>query len=198
MTAARLSPKGLAAATAAFSIWGLFPVYLHPLSGVPAIQVIAHRVTWACLFLFGWLLLRGELGTLSATLTNSRLVARLMLTALLISGNWLVDVWGVTHAHIVDTSLGYYINPLVNVVLGVLVLHERLNRAQWTAVAPAAIAVAYLTVLAGSPPWIACPVAVSFSPWGLPGKVDSVAGLGGLETGALVLMAPAVAYLVWC
>jgi chloramphenicol-sensitive protein RarD len=104
MTAARLSPRGLAAATAAFSIWGLFPVYLHPLSGVPALQVIAHRVTWACLFIFGWMLLRGELATLSATLTNSRLLARLMLTAVLISCNWLVYVWSVTHAHIVDTS----------------------------------------------------------------------------------------------
>src|SRR5258708_4265264 len=118
MTAARLSPRGLAAATAAFSIWGLFPVYLHPLSGVPALQVIAHRVTWGCLFIFGWMLLRGELAGLSATLTNSRLVARLMLTALLVSCNWLVYVWSVTHAHIVDTSLGYYISPLMNVLFG--------------------------------------------------------------------------------
>src|SRR6202023_2806600 len=127
MTPARLSPKGLAAATAAFSIWGLFPVYLHPLSGVPALQEIAHRVVWACVFIFGWMLLRGELAALSATLTNSALVARLMLTALLISCNWLVYVWSVTHAHIVDTSLGYYINPLMNVGLGVFVLRERLN-----------------------------------------------------------------------
>src|SRR5207237_67349 len=98
MTAARLAPRGLAAATAAFSIWGLFPVYLHPLSGVPALQVIAHRVSWACVVLFGWLLLRGELATVSATLTNGRLLARLTLTALLISANWLVYVWSVTHA----------------------------------------------------------------------------------------------------
>ncbi|MGH8268258.1 MAG: EamA family transporter, partial [Steroidobacteraceae bacterium] len=132
MTAARLSRRGLAAATAAFSIWGLFPVYLHPLSGVGAIQVIAHRVTWSCLFLLGWMLARGELGRLSATLTNARLLA---LSALLISCNWLVYVWSVTHAHIVDTSLGYYINPLMNVVLGVFVLRERLNRMQWIAVA---------------------------------------------------------------
>jgi len=86
---------------------------------------------------------------------------------MLISCNWLVYVWSVTHAHIVDTSLGYYINPLMNVVLGVFVLRERLNRAQWIAVALAAIAVAYLTVLAGRPPWIACTLAVSFSLYGL-------------------------------
>lgn len=198
MTAARLSPRGLAAATAAFSIWGLFPVYLHPLSGVPALQLIAHRVTWGCLFILGWMLLRGELAGLSATLTNSRLVARLMLTALLISCNWLVYVWSVTHAHIVDTSLGYYINPLMNVVLGVFVLRERLNRAQWIAVALAAIAVAYLTVLAGRPPWIACTLAVSFSLYGLLRKVISVEALPGLATETLLLLPLSLLYLAWC
>jgi len=198
MTPARPATRGLAAATAAFSIWGLFPVYLHPLSGVPALQVIAHRVTWGCLFIFGWMLLRGELAGLSATLTNSRLVARLMLTALLVSCNWLVYVWSVTHAHIVDTSLGYYINPLMNVVLGVFVLRERLNRAQWIAVALAAIAVAYLTVLAGRPPWIACALAVSFSLYGLLRKVISVDALPGLATETLLLLPLAVVYLGWC
>ncbi|HUE49028.1 MAG TPA: EamA family transporter RarD [Steroidobacteraceae bacterium] len=197
MTPARPATRGLAAATAAFGIWGLFPVYLHPLSGVPALQVIAHRVTWACLFIFGWLLLRGELGTLSA-LTNARLVARLTLTAALISANWLVYVWSVTHAHIVDTSLGYYINPLVNVVLGVFVLHERLNRAQWTAVALAAIGVAYLTALAGRPPWIAAALALSFSLYGLQRKVISVDALPGLAIETLLLLPLAVGYLAWC
>src|SRR5256886_13591819 len=188
MTAARLSPRGPAAATAAFGIWGLFPIYLHPLSGVPALQVIAHRVSWACVVLFGWLLLRGELAGVSATLANGRLVARLTLTALLISGNWLVYVWSVTHAHIVDTSLGYYINPLVNVVLGVFVLRERLNGAQWTAVALAAVAVAYLTVLAGRPPWIAGTLAMSFSLHGLQRKVISVDALPGLAPETLLLL----------
>ncbi len=121
-----------------------------------------------------------------------------MLTAVLISGNWLVYVWSVTHAHIVDTSLGYYINPLMNVVLGVFVLRERLNRAQWLAVALAAIAVAYLTVLAGRPPWIACTLAVSFSLYGLLRKVISVDALPGLATETLLLMPLAVAYLAWC
>jgi chloramphenicol-sensitive protein RarD len=198
MTAARLSPRGLAAGTAAFTIWGLFPVYLHPLSGVPATQVIAHRVTWSCLFLLAWMLARGELGCLSATLTRPPLLARLVLTALLISCNWLVYVWSVTHAHIVDTSLGYYINPLMNVVLGVLVLRERLNRSQWTAVALAAIAVLYLAVRAGRPPWIAGALAVSFSLYGLLRKVISVAALPGLATETLLLMPFALAYLGWC
>src|SRR5215467_5076274 len=111
MPAARLSPRGLAAATTAFTLWGLFPIYFHALSAVPALQVIAHRIVWSALLV----------------------LARLALTALLISGNWLVWVWSVTHEHIVDISLGYYINPLVNVLLGVIVLRERLNRTQWTA-----------------------------------------------------------------
>ena len=198
MTAPRSAARGLAAGTTAFAIWGLFPLYLHPLSGVPATQVIAHRIAWSCLFLLGWMLLRGELGRLTATLTNPRLLSRLALTALLISGNWLVYVWSVTHGHIVETSLGYYINPLVNVVLGVVVLRERLNRAQWLAVALAAIAVGYLTVLAGRPPWIACTLALSFSLYGFVRKVISVEALPGLASETLLLAPLAVAYLGWC
>ena len=178
----RSGARGLAAGSAAFAIWGLFPLYLHPLSDVPALQVIAHRIAWSCVFLLGWMALRRELGRLTAALTNPTLLVRLTLTALLISGNWLVYVWGVTHQHIVETSLGYFINPLVNVVLGVMVLQERLNRAQWLAVALAAIAVGYLTVLAGRPPWIACFLALSFSLYGLLRKVISVEALPGRRT----------------
>ena len=198
MTGARLSPRGLAAGAAAFTIWGLFPVYLHPLRGVPALQVIAHRITWSCLFLVAWLLLRGELGDLRATLARPALLARLALTATLISINWLVYVWAVTHSHVVDTSLGYYINPLVNVLLGVIVLRERLNRAQWTAIGLAALAVLYLALLAGRPPWIAGTLAVSFSLYGFVRKVISVEALPGLTTETLLLMPLAAGYLAWC
>jgi chloramphenicol-sensitive protein RarD len=194
----RLSSRGLAATSAAFTIWGLFPIYLYGLRTVPALQVIAHRVTWSCLFLLAWMGLRGELGRLTATLARPALLGRLALTACLISGNWLVYVWSVTHNHVVDSSLGYYINPLMNVVLGVFVLRERLNRAQWIAVALAAIAVAYLTVLAGHPPWIALALAISFSLYGLLRKVISVDALPGLATETLLLMPVAAAYLGWC
>ena len=198
MTGARLSPRGLAAGAAAFTIWGLFPVYLHPLRGVPALQVIAHRITWSCLFLVAWLLLRGELGDLRVTLARPALLARLALTATLISINWLVYVWAVTHSHVVDTSLGYYINPLVNVLLGVLVLRERLNGAQWTAIVIAALAVLYLALLAGRPPWIAGTLAVSFSLYGFVRKIISVEALPGLTTETLLLVPLAVGYLAWC
>jgi chloramphenicol-sensitive protein RarD len=198
MTAARLSPRGLLAGAAAFTIWGLFPVYLHPLREVPALQVIAHRIAWSCLFILTWMLWRGELGRLSAIFTRPALLARLLLSALLISTNWLVYVWGVSHGHIVDTSLGYYINPLMNVVLGIFVLRERLNPVQWLAIALAAVAVAYVTLEAGRPPWIAFALAVSFSLYGLVRKVISVEALPGLATETILLMPLAAAYLLWC
>ncbi|HYL04266.1 MAG TPA: EamA family transporter RarD [Steroidobacteraceae bacterium] len=198
MTPARLAPRGLAAASAAFVIWGLFPLYLRPLSAVPATQIIAHRVAWSCLFVLALMLARGELGRLRAALVNPRLLARLALTALLITINWLVYVWSVAHAHVVEASLGYFINPLVNVALGVVVLRERLNRMQSLAIALAALGVVYLTVLAGRPPWIACVLGVTFSLYGLTRKVISVDALPGLAAETLLLLPLALAYLAWC
>ena len=198
MSSARLSPRGLAAAATAFTIWGLFPVYLHALIGVPAIQIIAHRVAWSCLLLLGWMLSRGELGRLTTTLAQPRLLAGLAASALLISGNWLVYVWSVTHQHIVDSSLGYYINPLVNVLLGVVVLRERPNVVQWSAIALAGAAVLYLAVQAGRPPWIALALAASFSLYGFVRKVISVDALPGLAIETLLLLPLALAYLVGC
>ena len=198
MTPPRLSTRGLLAGAAAFTIWGLFPLYLHPLRAVPATQVIAHRITWSCLFILLWMLSRGELKSLAGIFTRPPLLARLLITALLISGNWLVYVWGVSHGHIVDTSLGYYINPLLNVVLGIFVLRERLNPVQWLAVSLAAVAVAYLTFEAGRLPWIALTLAFSFSLYGLLRKVISVEALPGLATETILLLPLAAAYLLWC
>jgi chloramphenicol-sensitive protein RarD len=198
MSSARLSPRGLAAGIAAFSIWGLFPLYLHGLRAVPALQVIAHRISWACLFLLALMALRGELGRLTAVLVRPALLSRLMLSALLISCNWLVYVWGVANGQVIETSLGYYINPLVNVVLGILVLRERLTPVQWIAVGLAALAVLYLGALAGRPPWIALTLAMSFSLYGLVRKVISVEALPGLAIETLLLMPLAVGYLIWC
>ena len=198
MTATPPTARGLAAALTAYIAWGVFPLYLYPLTGVPGSQFVAHRIAWSCPFLLALLLLRGELGTLTRVFASPRLLGRLILTALLISANWLVYVWSVTHGHVVDSSLGYYINPLVNVLLGVLVLNERLNRPQQIAVALAAVAVAYLTLLDGRPPWIAGALALLFSLYGLLRKTMSVAALPGLATETLLLMPLAVAYLVWC
>jgi len=190
--------RGLAAGAAAFTIWGALPLYLYPLRGVPATQVIAHRVAWSCLFILTLMLMRGELGRVSSIFGRPRLLARLAASALLISGNWLVYVWSVAHGYIVESSLGYYINPLVNVLLGVLVLRERLNRTQWLAIAIAAGAVLYLTLEAGRPPWIALTLAVSFSLYGLVRKMISVDALPGLATETLLLLPLALTYLGVC
>ena len=198
MTAAQRAARGLLAGAAAFTIWGLFPLYLHPLREVPAMQVVAHRISWSCLFILAWMLARGELRVLGAIFTQPALLSRLLFTALLISTNWLVYVWGVSHGHIVDTSLGYYINPLINVVLGIFVLRERLNPVQWTAVALAGVAVAYVTYEAGRLPWIALTLAFSFSLYGLVRKLISVDALPGLATETLLLVPLASGYLWWC
>src|SRR6266849_5964195 len=174
--------KGFTAAAAAFAIWGLFPLYFHPLRQISPFQVIAHRVVWSCLFVLVWTALRGELSTLRATLVNRRVVWRLAVTATLITINWVVYVWAVMNGHVVESSLGYFINPLVNVLLGVALLSERLTRAQWIAVALAATGVVYLTIVAGSPPWIALTLAFSFGTYGLIRKVVKVESLPGLAT----------------
>jgi len=190
--------SGLVAALGAFLIWGLFPLYLKPLSGVPAMQILAHRIVWCCLLVFAWLAWRGELASVRRALADPGTRLRLVASAALISVNWLVYVWAVTNGQVVEASLGYFINPLLNVVLGVLVLKERLNRAQWVAVTLAALGVAYLTAFAGRPPWIALVLAASFATYGLIRKVVAVESVPGLATETLLLTPFALGWLFWC
>jgi chloramphenicol-sensitive protein RarD len=190
--------KGFLAALGAFAIWGAFPLYFHPLHEVSAVQVIAHRIVWSCLFVLAWIGLRGEFPTLRATLSDRSLVWRLAISATLITVNWLTYVWGVTHGRVVETSLGYFIGPLVNVLLGVVLLAERLSPAQWSAVALAVAGVGYLTVMTGSLPWIALTLAFSFATYGLIRKIVKVESLPGLATETLLLVPFAGAYLLWC
>ena len=190
--------SGLAAAIGAFVLWGLFPLYLKPLAPVPALEIMAQRIVWCCLLVFGWLAWRGQLGAVRAALSDPVSRTRLAGSAMLISVNWLIYVWAVGHGPVVEASLGYFINPLLNVVLGVLVLKERLNRVQWFAVGLAAIGVLYLALIAGRPPWIALALAVSFGTYGLIRKVVSVESVPGLATETLILAPMAAAFLVWC
>jgi len=189
--------KGFVSAASAFAIWGVFPLYFHALQQVPAMQVISQRIVWSCLFVFGWMLLRGELGSVRAALTNSGVVLRLALSATLITANWLAYVYGVTHGRVVETSLGYFIGPLVNVLLGVVLLSEKLTRAQWTAVALATLGVGYLTLMTGGLPWIALTLAFSFACYGLVRKVVKVEALPGLAIETLLLVPFAAGYLLW-
>jgi chloramphenicol-sensitive protein RarD len=193
-----LQRTGIAATIGAFAIWGFFPLYLKALSGVPAMQLVAHRVSWACLLVLGWMAARGELAGFRAALARRDVLLRLAATAVLVSINWLAYVWAVGNERVVETSLGYFINPLLNVVLGVIVLSERLNRMQWCAVALAAAGVVYLTITAGHPPWIALTLALSFGLYGLVRKTAQVDALPGLAVETALLAPLAIGYLVWC
>ncbi len=189
--------RGFFAALGAFFIWGLLPIYIHQLSPTPVLQIMAHRMIWACLFVFAYLAIKGDLGKVWAALADARARLRLTASALLITVNWFVYVWAVSSGHVVESSLGYFINPLVSVLLGVFVLKETLNRMQWAAVALAALGVLWLTLQVGRLPWIAIALALTFGTYGLIRKqvaVDSVAGLG-VET--LLITPLMLAYLAW-
>jgi len=190
--------EGLLAAASAFVIWGILPLYLKPLHDIDALQIISHRVGWACVLVFIWLALRGDLGELVKLLADRGTALRLTASAILISVNWLGYVWGVAHGRVIETSLGYFINPLANVLLGVVVLRERLNIAQWTAIGIALVAVVYLGAATGAIPWLALTLATSFSLYGLIRKVVQVEALRGLAVETLVLMPFAAGYLLWC
>ncbi|MFL6618023.1 MAG: EamA family transporter RarD [Povalibacter sp.] len=198
LPATEMDGRGLAAAATAFFIWGVLPIYLKWLQAVPVLQVTAHRLSWGCVVAIAWLGFRGELGHVRAALADPRVRVRLFLSAALISANWIVYVWGVANNRVVETSLGYFINPLFNVTLGVLVLSERLNRAQWTAVALAALGVAYLTWSAGHPPWISLSLAFTFGTYGFVRKIIRVDALAGFGAETLLLLPFGIGYLVWC
>ena len=197
VTTVRTDTHGLAAAASAFLIWGLLPLYLKLFHSLSALQVTSHRLLWGCLFAMGWLAVRNQLGQVRTALANPKVRWRLCTSAALISVNWIVYVWGVSHDRVVEASLGYFINPLVNVTLGVLVLSERLNKAQWTAVTIAALGVAYLTWTAGHPPWISLTLAITFGLYGLVRKLVQVDSLAGLATETLLLVPFGLGYLVW-
>ncbi len=192
------SGKGLLTTASAFALWGVFPLYFHPLRHISAFQVIAHRVSWSFVFVLVCLAARGEVGTLRAAFTSRSVLGRLALSATLITVNWIVYVWAVNTGQVVEASLGYFIGPLVNVLLGVILLSERLTPAQWTAIAMVACGVLYLTYSAGALPWIALTLAFSFASYGLVRKVVKIEALPGLAVETLLLLPVALIYLLWC
>jgi chloramphenicol-sensitive protein RarD len=192
------SGNGLTAAIAAFVIWGFFPLYLMGLTSVSAMQITAHRIAWSCVFVLAWLGVTGDLATLREALARKGVLVRLAASAFFIAANWVAFAWAVNHDRVLDVSLGYYIGPLLNVLLGIFVLSERLDRAQWTAVAFAAAGVLYLSIIAGHAPWIALTVAVSFSLYGLIRKTVRIDALPGLAVETILLVPFAAGYLLWC
>ncbi|WP_028453716.1 EamA family transporter RarD [Chitinilyticum aquatile] len=182
--------KGYAYAAGAYLIWGLLPLYLKALHGLAAMEILLHRMVWSLVFLGAILLLRRQWQWL-ASLRQPRLLAGFTLSALLLALNWFIYIWAVQSGRVVDASLGYFINPLVNVLLGVLVLKERLRRTQWLAISIAACGVVWLTVSRGQLPWIALLLALTFGTYGLLRKTAHLGALEGLalETALLFPLA---------
>ncbi len=187
--------KGILSAAGAYAMWGFFPIYFKAIQSAPADQIVAHRFAWSFLFLIAVVLLRRELPALRASL-NRRTLLTYLGAGVLLSFNWGLYVWGINSGHVVETSLGYFINPLVSVVLGVIFLRERLRPLQWVPVALATAGVLYLTFSFGKLPWIALGLAFSFGFYGLIKKLAPLNSLHGLtlETGSLFVVA--LAYLV--
>lgn len=189
--------RGLWVAIASFVLWGLMPLYWHLLKMVPSLQIVAHRVVWSTLLVVAWLLWKNGRGWLRAALARPRAAWMLALSGALIGFNWSLYIWAVNAGHVVESSLGYFINPLLNVVLGVVFLHERLSRVKWLAVAFAAAGVAWLTVQFGQPPWIAICLALSFALYGLLRKLLAIDAVAGLGVESVYLFLPAIAVVAW-
>ncbi|MGB3699680.1 MAG: EamA family transporter RarD [Anaerolineales bacterium] len=189
--------KGVLSGVAAYLIWGFFPIYLKSLQVVPALQIMLHRVVWAFIFVLLLTLLRGKWSQIKDSLRKPRVILTYTLTAVLLSFNWLVYIYGINSGQVVETSLGYFINPLLSVALGVVILRERLRPMQWLPVGLAGLGVLYLTLQYGSLPWIALALAFSFGTYGLIKKIAPLGAVDSLfmETGIIFL--PALLYLLF-
>jgi chloramphenicol-sensitive protein RarD len=189
--------RGLWYAIGAYCAWGLFPLYWKALHGVPALELIGHRILWSFALLAIVILVQRGWKSFAADAFKPRVLGIYTVAAVLVSVNWFVYVWAVNAGFVVETSLGYFINPLISVLFGVVLLREKLRRFQWVAVGLAAAGVTYLTIAYGSLPWIALTLAISFALYGLVKKLAPLGSVNGLalETGMLSL--PALAYLLF-
>ncbi len=189
--------RGLLAALGAFVMWGLLPLYWKALSSAIPIEILCHRITWSTLVTILLLIFWKRTGTLLNALRKKKIVLLFLLTSLLLSTNWLIYIWAVNSDYIVETSLGYYINPLINVLFGTLFLKERLRTPQWAAIILAAIGVCYLTFIYGQFPWIALVLAITFGLYGLLRKIAPLPSLEGLCLETTILCLPALLVLLY-
>lgn len=188
--------KGILYGIGAYALWGFFPIYWKLLHDVPALQVIGHRIGWSFLILLAYIVARGQWKAFRASAMNWRTIGIYTIAAVLLSFNWLIYVWGVNAGFIVETSLGYFINPLLSVLLGVVFLRERLRPWQWVPVGIAAIGVGYLTFVYGRLPWIALSLAFTFGFYGFVKKLSPLGSLYGLTLETGIVFPVAVIYIV--
>ncbi len=189
--------RGLLSGVAAYLLWGLFPLYWPLLKPAGAVEILSHRVAWSLVTMTVIILATRKVAHLRSLIGDPRARRLLTVAAVVIAVNWGTYIWGVNHDRVVETSLGYFINPLVTVLMGVLILGERLRRLQWIAVGIATVAVLGLTLEYGHPPWVALILAFSFGTYGLAKKQAAVAAVESLTFETLVLAPLAVGYLVW-
>ncbi len=182
---------------AAYAMWGAFPLYWPLLEPAGAVELLAHRVGWSALIMVVLAVALRKGQGIRQIITTPRLIGLLLAASTVISVNWGVYIWSVNNEHVVDASLGYFINPLVTVLMGVLVLGERLRRLQWAALGIAAAAVVGLTVANGRAPYIALALAFSFGTYGLLRKKANVGAVEGLTVETVLLSPLAIGYVVW-
>ena len=191
------SQKGLISGIAAFTIWGLFPVYFVWTRAVPATELVAHRVLWSLPFGLAVLLLLRQWRPLLAIFRQPRTLSLLALASILLAVNWGFYIYAIQIDEIFQGSLGYYINPLLNVLVGLLLFRERLSRWQAAAIGLATVGVLILTVYGGQFPWLSLLLASTFCAYGVVRKVVEVPSMAGLLVEVLVLLLPAAALLAW-
>lgn len=188
---------GLGFGLLAYGLWGVLPIYFKQLAAVSPLDIVAHRIVWSLLFLAVLLAIIRGWSQVLATLRDRKTMVLLLATSILIAVNWLLYVYAVTSGHILAGSLGYYLNPLMNIVLGRFILKERLTGLQWAAVAVAAAGVAVLAAGAGTTLWISLTLCVTFATYGLLRKIAAVDALAGLSIETAILFPIALAWLLW-
>lgn len=189
--------RGLFYGVAAYGIWGMFPIFWPLLAPASPLEILAHRVAWSLAFLALFNSLRGRWPSILAVLRDGRLVRQLIAAAILISVNWGLYIWAINSGHIIDASFGYFMNPLINVLLGILLFNERLNLPQRAAVIIAATGVLWMAIDAGTLPWIGLVLAFSFAGYGAVKKRLQIAATDSLSVETILLGPVAVVYLLW-
>ena len=189
--------RGILYGIGAYALWGLLPIYWKALQQVPALEILANRMVWSLLFVVALLAFMRHWAWLRPALHNRRVILTYFATASLLAINWFTYIWGVNAGYIIETSLGYFINPLFNVLLGVLFLNERLRIGQVLALSLAVGGVTYLTAVYGAFPWIAITLAVTFGFYGLLRKTGSLQSTEGLTLETAYFFVPAMAYLLF-
>jgi chloramphenicol-sensitive protein RarD len=191
-----MKSKGILSALGAYVSWGLFPMYWKLLHDVALVQLISHRILWSFFTLMVCILLLGKWTEFFSSVFSWRYLRTYSIAAVLIGVNWLTFIWAVNAGHIVETSLGYFINPLLSVCIGVLFLHERLRQLQWISIGMATAGVLFLTIVHGSIPWIALTLSMTFAFYGFVKKKAPLGSLQGLTLETGILLVPAVLYFM--